>query len=271
MSIQGFKFKENNNYFMPVSLMTPGKNERNALVGAHYGENRRFSISYLTDYDALAALLPPGFVPTEPAMITVTYAMCRDVEYMAGGGYNLLDVDAHVKFEGKQDRAEGCYGLVIWMDKFYPILLGRELLGAAKLMAEVPDIRTINDRKSFFAAEDGTRLLEGEVWDLKEKTAKEIEQMEKDSEGKCWLGYKHFPAVDLKGADISYATYLPTSNVIKRAWSAQGSLQFHDVPWEKAPLSSSVASVLKRLPIKEYVGASAQIDSCIYMPNRKLL
>jgi Acetoacetate decarboxylase len=271
MSEKGFKFKEGNNYFMPVSLMTPGKNETNALVGTHYGDNRRYSISYLTDYNALAALLPPGFVPAEPAMITVTYAMCRDIEYMAGGGYNLLDVDAHVKFEGKRDHVQGGYGLVIWMDKFYPILLGRELLGAAKLMAEVPDIRTIDDKKTFFVAEDGNRLLEGELWDFKEKTAEEIKQMENESEGKSWMGYKYFPAVDLKGEDVSYATCLPTSNIIKRAWSAQGRLQFHDVPWEKAPLSSNIASVLRKLPIKEIVGASVQFDSCIYMPNRKLL
>lgn len=271
MSENGFKFKENENYFMPVSLMTPGLNQKNALVGAHYGENRRFSITYLTDYDALAALLPPGFSPIKPAAITVTYAMCRDIEYMAGGGYNLLDVDAHVKFEGKRDSAQGGYGLVIWMDKFFPILLGRELLGAAKLMAEVPDIRTIDNKKSFFAAEDGSRLIEGTLWDFKEKTIEEIKQMENDSKGECWLGYKYFPAADLKDADISYATYLPTSNIIKKAWSAQGRLQFHDVPWEKAPLSSSVASTLRKLPIKEYVGATAQIDSCIYMPNRKLL
>jgi len=271
MSKEGFEFEEGCNYFMPVSLMTPGKNEANALVGAHYGYNRRFSISYLTDYEALAALLPPGFSPIEPATITVTYAMCRDVEYMAGGGYNLVDVDANVRFEGKQDSAEGSYGLVLWMDKFYPILLGRELLGAAKLMAEVPDIQTIGDKKSFYAAEDGSRLFEGEMWGFSEKTEEEITQMVEASKGKSWLGYKYFPAVDLKGADIGYATYLPTSNDIKRAWSAEGRLQFNDVPWGKAPLSSSVASTLKKLPIKEYIGASAQVDSCVYMPNRKLL
>jgi acetoacetate decarboxylase len=267
----GFHFAENNNYFMPVSLMTPGKDEANALVGAHYGDNRRYSISYLTDYDGLAALLPPGFKPIKPAKITVTYAMCRDVEYMAGGGYNLLDVDAHVVFEGEKDHAEGCYGLVIWMDKFYPILLGRELLGAAKLMAEIPDIRTIGEKKTFFAAEDGSRLVEGELWDFKERTAGEIKRMELEGEGKSWLGYKYFPAVDLKGADVAYATFLPTSNVVKSAWSAQGRLEFHDLPWKDAPLSSNVASTLKKLPIKEYAGASVQFDSCIYLPNRKLL
>ncbi len=183
----------------------------------------------------------------------------------------MVDIDASVIYEGKKDKAEGSFGLVLWMDKFFPILLGRELLGAAKLMGEVPDAKLFNKQASFFAAEDGTRLLEAKLWDFKEKTQEEIAQMVKNSEGKCWLGWKHFPAVDLNGPDISYATYLPTENVIKQAWSAKGEFQFFkDIPWERAPLSSNVVNILSKLPILEYLDASAWIESSIYMPNKKL-
>lgn len=268
----GFEFKDNENYFMPVSLLPPGKDGYDALVGAHYDENKRMKVVYRTDRDKIQKLLPPGYVAKDPGIISVCFAECRGIDYMAGGGYNLICVDADVEFHGKVDHVEGSYALILWMDKFYPILLGRELLGAAKLMAEVPDAHTKHGRATFYAAEEGTRLCEGALWNFREKTREEIDEGIKAGEGKCWLGYKYFPSVDLKGADVSYATWLPTTNVIKKAWWAEGEFHFFgNIPFEKAPLSYNVANVLSELPVIEYVGAEAWIESSIYMPNRKLV
>ncbi|RKJ44524.1 hypothetical protein D7X98_11860 [bacterium 1XD8-76] len=270
--MNNFEFKQNENYFMPVSLLPPGKDERDALVGAHYRENQRYKVAYKTDREKVQSLLPPGFIAKDPAVISICFAECRGIDYLAGGGYNLVCVDVDVEFKGQRDYAEGSYALVLWMNKFYPILLGRELLGAAKLMAEVPDANKLDDEISFYAAEEGTRLLEGKLWGFKEKSKQEIDEMVKAGEGKCWLGYKHFPAVDLKGADISYATYLPTENVIKKAWKAEGEFRFlGGIDWKRAPLSWNVANTLSELPILEYVSAEAWTESSIYMPNRKLL
>lgn len=44
-----------------------------------------------------------------------------------------------------------------------------------------------------------------------------------------------------------------------------------NIPFGKAPLSYNVANVLSELPVIEYVGAEAWIESSIYMPNRKLV
>ncbi len=273
--MKGFEIreKEGYNYFMPVSLLPAGKDGRDALVGAHYGENKRLNVTFKTDREAVAKLLPPGFTPTDTCVISVTFAECRDIDYMAGGGYNLVCVDASVTFQGERDYAEGWYALVLWMDKFYPILLGRELLGAAKLMAEIPDAKTLvgSGKSRFYAAEDGSRLVDGEIWNLEEMTEEETKAWVKSGEGKCWLCYKHFPSIDLDGHDCSYATYCPTTNVIKRAWKAKGSVAFHEVEWEKAPLSGPVATTLSKLPVIEVVGAMKWFESVIFEPNRKLL
>ena len=268
-----FEFKDNENYFMPMSLLPPGKDGKNALVGAHYNENKRYKVVYRTDREMIQKLLPPGFIAKDPGIISICFAECRGIDYMAGGGYNLVCVDADVEFRGKRDYAEGSYALVLWMDKFYPILLGRELLGAAKLMADIPDAFVYNNETvSFYAAEEGTRLLEGKLWNFREKTKEQIEADAKAGEGKCWLGYKYFPSVDLNGADVSYATYLPTENVTKRAWKCDGDFRFMgDIEWTHAPLSWNVANTLAKLPIYEIVDAEAWIESSIYMPNRKLL
>jgi hypothetical protein len=57
---------------------------------AHYEDNTGLTIMFATAREAIAPLLPPGFVPTDPAVISVSFSMCRGVNYMAGGGYNLV-------------------------------------------------------------------------------------------------------------------------------------------------------------------------------------
>lgn len=270
----GFRLREDEgyNYFMPVSLLPPGKDGRDALVGAHYGENKRICITYKTDRDAVAKLLPPGFHPTDPCTISVCFAECRDIDYLAGGGYNLVCVDASVYFQGEVDYAEGSLPLVLWMDKFYPILLGRELLGAPKLMAEIPDAKTIvgSGKSRFYAADDGNRLVEGAIWDLEEMTREEITEWEKGGEGKSWMCYKHFPSIDLDGHDCSYATWCPTTNVTHRAWKGKGEVHFNPVEWERSPLSGPCSTILSQLPVLEVVSAMKWIESAIYEPNKRL-
>ena len=74
---------------------------------AHYEENTGLTILYSTEREALAALLPPGFVPANPPIMAVSCVMCRGVDFMAGGGYNLVAVNASVRFEGDEETVDG--------------------------------------------------------------------------------------------------------------------------------------------------------------------
>lgn len=263
------KFDDKKKYMMPVGMW----NQPYGIVGSHYDYNTRYSVTFVTDAEKLAKLLPPGFEPDEIPAITVNYAMCRGIDYLAGGGYNLIDVDAAVRFNGKRDQVRGSYGLVIWMNEFHPILLGREVLGAAKLYADVPDISMHPDGSfSFYGSERGAYLVEGKVWDLIEQTPEEIAAKEKAGEGTCWLGYKYIPSLnELSEPDVSYATWLPTATTIKQAWKGKGRVNFNDIPWEKAPVGGLVSSMLNELPVIEYLDSWVQIDSCVYEENRILL
>lgn len=250
---KGFNFEDGKPYVMPghFGATTEGWDGK----VAHYDDNTATTIMYVTDPDAVAPLLPEGFVPTNPAIISVTFVMARGVDYMAGRGYNLVNVNASARFEGKQDKAKGNFALVLWENDFFPIMLGREVLGAAKLYGEIPDAWTRDGRQGFSVSEYGTKLLEGEVWDLRKPTPEEMQAMAERNKGSIWMGWKFIPSCDLRGADVSNATALPSWADPKKILVGKGKITFHEVTWEEAPLSSRVVNKLKELPILEYKGA----------------
>ena len=257
-----------NHRLMPYTMWDPwhGVKDRYTV----FGENTRHSITYRTDRDALQALLPPGFTATEEARLSVNYTMSRQIDKMAGGGYNLVGIDVDVVYQGKRDRAEGSYGLVVWMDKFIPVVVGREILGAAKLLAQVPEMTRYDGIRRFHLSEEGTRLIEGAVWDLKEMGRAEIVAREKAGQGKAWMGYKYVPRADLSGPDAAYATWLPVRRTVKKAWHATGEVRFLEAGWEQAPMSWGILSALRQLPILEYCGAHVQVDECTFLDNKIL-
>jgi hypothetical protein len=94
-------------------------------------------VSYVTDRDKLAAYLPSPFEVGEQAAVSVTYACNRQVDWLAGHGYNMIAVNASARFRGEEER-EGNYTLVIWENLTDPILTGRETQGIPKVYADIP-------------------------------------------------------------------------------------------------------------------------------------
>jgi hypothetical protein len=93
---RGFRFEPGGQYFMPTHFgaRLPGK------ASARYLDVTSIAVAYLTDPERLARCLPTPFEVTEEARIMVFYALNRGVEWLAGGSYNLLGVNARAKFNG---------------------------------------------------------------------------------------------------------------------------------------------------------------------------
>jgi hypothetical protein len=248
-----FEFVKGRPYLMPAHF-GPADMGWDGKV-AHYEDNTAVTIAYVTEPEAASALLPPGFSVADPAVVSVSFAECRGVDFMAGGGYNLVAVNLSATFRGKRDAAVGSFALVLWENEFIPILVGREVLGAPKLMAEIPDAWTRDDGRGFSVSEKGTRLLEGEISGLTPLDGDAIEAMAAQTAGQLWMGWKYFPSCDLRDASLSHATALPARTEIREAWLGKGELTFHAVPWEKAPSSSRIVSTLAELPIVEVQAA----------------
>jgi acetoacetate decarboxylase len=259
----GFEFLDAGAYMIPVTLTDPEKLLRKPVV--RYGSNTRHCITYLTDHEALAKVLPPGFSPTEQPTVQVNYTTCLGIDYMAGRGYNLVGVDVLTRFDGEVDHLEGYFGLVLWMDKYLPMVMGREIMGAAKIQAEVPPMRTFDGKKCYSMSEEGSLLIDGEFWGLKELSKDQIAARLAAGGDKQWLGWKYIPNVTSDGADISCPTYLPVKRDVRQMWTAQGTVRFHETPWENAPLSGPIVNKLMKLPIIKYLDAWVQEDSCDYL------
>lgn len=248
----GFEFGKNQPYVMPAHFGP--SNERWDGKVAHYEDNTALTVMYVTDHKAVSAILPPGFEATDPAIMTVNFVMCRGVDYLAGGGYNLLSFDISTRFEGKRDRAEGDFSLVVWENKFMPVVLGREVLGMPKLMADIPDAWTRDGKRGFSVSENGTLLFEGELSDLQKIPDEALGPLVAQRESKARMGWKYIPSCDMRGADVSNVTMLPTKDTFKEVWMGQGKLMIHNVTWERAPLSSRIVNILRELPVLEYKG-----------------
>jgi len=249
----GFQFEEGQPYVMPAHF-GPATAGWDGKV-AHYEDNTALTILYSTEREAVSALLPPGFIATDPPIISVSCVMCRGVDFMAGGGYNLLAVNVSADFEGKRDKLSGNFALVLWENSFAPIMVGREILGAPKLMGEIPDAWMRDGKRGFSVSENGALLLEGEVSNLQKLPDEAVQELAQQAATKTWMGWKYIPSCNLKGADISTATALPAKAIFREVWMGQGAIHFHDVKWENAPLSYRAINALRALPVVQYQGA----------------
>ena len=89
----------------------------------------------MTNPQQLEQLLPPGFFLDKEPLITVTASYIKEIEWLAGRGYNTLGVSFPVEFSGNKDKARGNFLLVLWENLTDPILTGREELGFSKMVA----------------------------------------------------------------------------------------------------------------------------------------
>ncbi len=243
----GYKFQPDAGYFMPANF---GPIRRQDVL--HYQDVTRINISYVTDKDALAALLPQPFEPADEPLVILYCQVGRGVDFMAGGGYNIVGINLAAVFNGKKDHVSGAYSAVLWENDTFPILIGRELLGAPKLFAEIPDPWVEGNRRHFYCSEYGTKLIEGEVKNITPADDALARKIEQDAKKAYWMCWKYIPRADWKGAELSHPTAMQSIPTIREIWKGEGSCRFFAPPWEKAPVSAHIMKGLQTLVVKEY-------------------
>ena len=70
----------------------------------------------------------------------------KEIEWLAGRGYNTLGVSFPVEFSGNKDKARGNFLLVLWENLTDPILTGREELGFSKIYCNLPEAKLYKDK-----------------------------------------------------------------------------------------------------------------------------
>jgi len=235
---------------------------------AKYHNVTSIIVSYLTDRDKLARYIPAPFEVAELPIISVAYSCNKEIDWLAGRCYNLIGINAAVKFSGVEDQLEGYLTLVMWENLTDPILTGREFQGIPKIYADIPDHQIINGKWSVNASHFSNRILSMSAKDLIVPSDEEIAESQESMKGKDnWLGWKYIPSPDGVGADVSYPTIFPSENETTEIWVGQGSVQWEHLTWEQNPTQSHIVNALADLPILDYVHTAVIKGSCDLAPE----
>lgn len=238
-----FKFEENKCYKMPVHF---GGYDYSP-AGCYYRDLTGLLFTCRTDGDRLANYLPEGFELMRPELI-VAYSQCREIEWMAGSCYNLIEVAVPARFNGKRDRVEGLYVLVIWENKTAPILGGREETGLPKIYADIEDLHIIQPNYFTNASYEGNTFLRLEMTEAQPMEAQKLAEIKALGAERVLFGWRYIPKVGGPGADLSQPVLYPQSAEISRAWIGGGAVQWTVLKPEQNPMQWHIIKALAELP-----------------------
>ena len=93
-------------YRMPIHF-GPGLGPRQGPDGRTFEckdapKSTSVSVSFLSDPDQLEALLPENFALAGEPVVTVSATYMKEIEWLAGRGYNTLGVSFPAEFKGKK-------------------------------------------------------------------------------------------------------------------------------------------------------------------------
>jgi acetoacetate decarboxylase len=236
-------------YMMPAHF---GQRPFSPRSSGWYRDVTSMSLSFVTDAERLSHYLPDPFRVADLPTITITYARNRNVDWLAGHGYNLVAVTAAARFRGECDQLDGNYCLVMWENLADPILTGRELQGIPKLYAEIEDHTVDDGRWSTRVSHFGHSFLEIAVDGLRVPTEAEVAAAAAAREGRDHpMAWRFLPAVGGFGPGVSEFTTYPSENVIEQAWVGEGAFTWHTQTWEQNPTQCHIINALAELPVLE--------------------
>ena len=245
-----FQFKPESFYMMPFHF-GPRAGKGSAL----YGDVTTIAISYLTDRKMLSEYLPKPFEVGPEPLVSVSYAMNREVAWLAGGCYNLIGVNVSAVFNGQVDHFAGSYCLVMWENLTDPILTGREIQGIPKIYAEIPDHTIFDGVWSTCAGYRGHKIVDLTIKNLDPLPSEQVKEIEKMARQGNWMGWKYIPKTGEPGAEVSHATLFPTNSTFTSAWIGTGEVNWNRLTWEQNPTQFHIVNALEKLPILEYRSA----------------
>ncbi len=263
-----FTLEPNQRYFMPAHFGPTYIGEKSSGV---YRDVTVMAISYITDREKLAAHLPAPFAVGEEAVITVYYACNKQVDWLAGYGYNMIGVNASVVYQGEKEQLTGTYSLVIWENLTDPILVGREAQGIPKIYADIPDHNINSDVWRCNASHFGHKIIDMSLSNLTQVTDDDIAAAQQANESSDHpMTWRFMPAIGGFGEPaLNETVTFPSRNNITEAWIADGELEWASLTWEQNPTQYHIVNALQALPVVSYLPALVTRGSAnLTLPER---
>lgn len=211
-------------------------------------------LSFETDRAQLEKYIPEEFELTTPE-VQVAFNQLTEINWLAGGQYNLINVTAPVRFHGKKDRLDGAYPLVVWENKTAPILTGREQTGIPKIYADIEDLRIVRPYFATTASYEGTTFLTMQFEATGPKIDKELDRVKSQFKSMDTFGWRYIPKVGAPGAELSQLVLFPQRMEVETALAGKGSLRWTELPPMQDPSQSHIISCLASIPTKKVTQA----------------
>ena len=169
-----YKFQPGKMYRMPTHF-GPLMGPRQGPDGRKFEckdnpKNTSVSVSFLSNAEQLKALLPDCFELGGEPVVTVYANYMKEIEWLAGRGYNILGVSFPAVFKGARDHVRGPFLSVLWENLCDPIITGREELGFSKIYCEMPEPRITSSEAQAVAGWLGFNFLDISVTNLRPKS-----------------------------------------------------------------------------------------------------
>lgn len=258
-------------YRMPVGFgpaLGPRQSPDGTSFNGRWSKNTTFSMTYRTDPERVSAVMPPGFEASPEGLVTVNCLFNEEFAWLAGRGYNWIEVVFPATYRGQEDTVEGDFVAVMWESEPDPVLPGREELGLPKLFSTIPPwhadggstaVSASWDTFEFFAAT--WHGLDFGPWPAELEATAPITKGGLGVGNRPRLYYKYFPRTGAWGtADVAYATMSPPANYdirLLQNWSGTGDIAFMPATWEQLPTMAHIVNPLAEMPVHEIVSASA--------------
>lgn len=213
------------------------------------------SVRFVSNASQLEALLPPRFKLYGDPIVTVSATYMKEIEWLAGRGYNVLGVTIPAIFEGEVDTAKGPFLTVLWENLADPIITGREDIGFSKIYCELPEPLVRGGVTMCQAGWLGYKFMDLEVTDPRPDDS---EAAGPTVDGT--LHYKYMPKTGEWGTpDIEYAVITPAETPNRKVvekLSGGGSVKWHHARWEDLPTFYTVVNAFAELEVEEFLGGS---------------
>ena len=248
-----FKIDPNSSYMMPAHF---GPRPLTPRASGWYRDVTTMVVPFLTDREQLARYLPAPYEVAEEPVVTVTYACNKQVDWLAGHGYNLVGVSAAAVFKGAEETLQGDYTLVMWENLADPILTGRELQGIPKIYADIPEHTVIGGDWQVSAGHFGHKIMDMHISGLREPGAAEVAAYAESSEGRDHpLAWRFFPGVSGFGQSVNEATTFPSDTTLTEAFVGEGRVDWNTLSWEQNPTQHHIVNALAALPVVAWLPA----------------
>ena len=212
------------------------------------------SFTCTTEEDRLAAYVPDVFEILRPELV-IGFGQLREIDWLAGGHYNVVTVDVPVRFAGRRDRLEGTFNLVTWENQTTPILAGRDGAGIPKIYADIQDLHanaaSYLGAPDYFtnASYDGNTFLRLEMSGATPVGEEQLAALRASPAEVNVFGWRYIPNVSGPGAAASYPILYPQGGEVREALVGTGTVEWiRQKPWQN-PMQHHIINALADLPV----------------------